>query len=275
MINFLRKSSSSFSKSALYTLYGAVFGLMFPVFATIALLLNGSQGVFEAQLDGGVLIWMIDTAPLFLGLFARQAGIRQDSVERLTEQLEGRLKESQSDRAHIVHSSTQLIFFIDRNDLHVLEANPAAQEAIGHSIEELSQQEALSFVNNIDKEQFRQTVQPLEEGKGKVVVRTHFLRKDEEPFPVEVVLESTVFMGRHGYLAIATDRSEQEEHQTQMMRASKLASIGELSAGVGHEINNPLLVVANAANKMASEVVNPTEAFNKSFHRLQIATSRI
>jgi signal transduction histidine kinase len=39
--------------------------------------------------------------------------------------------------------------------------------------------------------------------------------------------------------------AEREEMQRQLYQSSKLASIGELSAGVAHEINNPLSYVSN------------------------------
>ncbi len=74
-----------------YTLYGALFGLLFLVVAT----------VFDARFRWGhvspsmlataqladPLLWIIDTAPFFLGFFARIGGIRQD---RLHEALDGR-----------------------------------------------------------------------------------------------------------------------------------------------------------------------------------------
>jgi PAS domain S-box-containing protein len=53
--------------------------------------------------------------------------------------------------------------------------------------------------------------------------------------------------------------AEREEMQRQLYQSSKLASIGELSAGVAHEINNPLNGVINFAQLLKDEEVPRSE----------------
>ncbi|MEJ2304555.1 MAG: GAF domain-containing protein [Anaerolineales bacterium] len=83
-----------------YTCLGALFGLLFPLIATIwnfyHLHLTASWDSFiKIQMDNPMQ-WMIDTAPLFLGLFAWLAGMRQTKVESLNKELEDHLKEKNS-----------------------------------------------------------------------------------------------------------------------------------------------------------------------------------
>lgn len=52
---------------------------------------------------------------------------------------------------------------------------------------------------------------------------------------------------------------EKEEMQRQLYESAKLASLGELSAGVAHEINNPLNGVINFAQLLKDEPVERTE----------------
>jgi signal transduction histidine kinase len=47
--------------------------------------------------------------------------------------------------------------------------------------------------------------------------------------------------------------AEREEMQRQLYQSSKLASVGELSAGVAHEINNPLNGIINFAQLLKDE----------------------
>ncbi len=65
-----------------YTLYGVLFGCMFPLGATIieSIHAQGSLTLANVMLvqRGNVLLWIIDSAPFWLGLFARIGGIRQD-----------------------------------------------------------------------------------------------------------------------------------------------------------------------------------------------------
>ena len=67
-----------------YTFYGFLFGICFPLIATpiTAFLDSGSinwVALVEAQ-TATPLLWIIDSAPLFLGLFARLAGVREDRL---------------------------------------------------------------------------------------------------------------------------------------------------------------------------------------------------
>jgi len=56
--------------------------------------------------------------------------------------------------------------------------------------------------------------------------------------------------------------AEREEMQRQLYQSSKLASIGELSAGVAHEINNPLNGIINFAQLLKDEE-RPRSEFEK------------
>jgi anti-anti-sigma regulatory factor len=69
-----------------YLCYGALFGALFPLTATIFdIWLRGlpfSRASAAAVQATQPLHWMIDSAPLFLGLFAALAGRRQDRLEQ-------------------------------------------------------------------------------------------------------------------------------------------------------------------------------------------------
>lgn len=96
-----------------YTVLGVVFGLCFPLLGTAlcAWTEYGSLAPWawrRAQLERP-LLWIIDTAPFFLGLFAGLAGVRQDRVERLYATLQRVHREQQA-----VHDAmADLLFVID------------------------------------------------------------------------------------------------------------------------------------------------------------------
>ncbi len=78
-----------------YALLGAVFGLLFPVGATVFdVLMQNLEFGFSSFLHvqkTQPLHWIIDTAPIFLGLFASFAGKRQDHVIAINEGLENEI----------------------------------------------------------------------------------------------------------------------------------------------------------------------------------------
>jgi len=67
-----------------YAIYGALFGAFFPLAGTLfqAGMLGGAGSIGDriGQVQAMPLMWIIDTAPFFLGLFASLAGRRQDEI---------------------------------------------------------------------------------------------------------------------------------------------------------------------------------------------------
>ncbi len=104
-----------------YGLLGAAFGLLFPVLASVVLIresggMLGLGEIIELHLKTPLLL-IIDTAPIFLGLFAALAGRREDRLQQSNRQLEElvvSLEEGVTDRARdldrtvkVGHSVTQ------------------------------------------------------------------------------------------------------------------------------------------------------------------------
>ncbi len=53
-----------------------------------------------------------------------------------------------------------------------------------------------------------------------------------------------------GVLGIARDITERNRMESQLLQASKMAAIGELAAGVAHEINNPVGIISGTAEQL-------------------------
>jgi GAF domain-containing protein len=85
------------SEASRYLLYGVIFGLLFPIVATLIKinLLKLSfniLNIISVQL-ADPLLWIIDSAPIFLGVFSFLAGRRQDSLQDVNRELEIRDRE--------------------------------------------------------------------------------------------------------------------------------------------------------------------------------------
>ncbi|HEX7243551.1 MAG TPA: ATP-binding protein, partial [Longimicrobiaceae bacterium] len=81
-------------------------------------------------------------------------------------------------------------------------------------------------------------------------------RKSGENFPILVSASPSYGPGGEltGVVSIAVDLTEQMETQRRLLQSSKLAAIGELVAGVAHELNNPLTVVKTTAHLLEAEL---------------------
>ena len=127
--------------------------------------------------------------------------------------------------------------------------NPAAQQVFGYAEHEVLGQPLSLLMQPVDREAHDQALRryvetrevrditPKTEQQGR--------RKGGEVFPMELSLtvidlpEGIVFLGA------IHDLTERRRMQSMIFQAEKLASLGLLSAGVAHEINNPLAYVGN------------------------------
>jgi PAS domain S-box-containing protein len=88
------------------------------------------------------------------------------------------------------------------------------------------------------------------------------LRRDGSEFPVEVSLSFVETGEGVRVIAFVTDISERVAFQRAARQADKLAALGTLSAGIAHEINNPIGIITSRVEVMlleAEEEGLPTE----------------
>lgn len=81
-------------------------------------------------------------------------------------------------------------------------------------------------------------------GSGREVVAK---RQDGSEFPIDLSVGEGVVDGRRLFVAILRDISERKRLQAKLSLSERLAAIGELAAGVAHEINNPTNTILNCA----------------------------
>lgn len=137
------------SQTARYTLAGVAFGLAFPIVATALSLLvkrlAASPANIVAVQASDPLLWIIDTAPLFLGWLARFAGRRQDALlasnERLRQDeqaltsLKGNLEQGVAERTRELDQRNELMASLLRVTASI--AAPAEVDAIVDSVSTL------------------------------------------------------------------------------------------------------------------------------------------
>ena len=195
--------------------------------------------------EGGQIIYGEDSEVEFI------SGAFMDITERKL--AERAMHESEKNYRSLFNSGPDPIFVLDRDRFEILDANPRAEETYGYSKEELVGR-PFSTLGAPGNKQFNETMK-IEVEKSKERMRAcvisqkeqHF-KKGNQPFYVRVIACPTRYSQGEAIIVAVTDITEMLEKDAQLAQASKMTTLGQMSAGIAHELNQPLNVI-----KMGSE----------------------
>ncbi len=148
--------------------------------------------------------------------------------------------------ARIIEDSINEVYIVDRQTLRFLEVNRGARENLGYSLEELRQLSPPSIKLAGTLDEFSDRINSLTTGRlERLEFETMHVRKDGSTYPVIMNVQAARLLDRDVFVAIGSDLSQRRELETQLAEAQRLESIGQLAAGVAHEMNTPLQFVGN------------------------------
>jgi PAS domain S-box-containing protein len=180
----------------------------------------------------------------------RVIGTAQDITRQLAQ--ERRLRESQM----IFQQAFENAFdgFLLLNDrMQVVRVNRALRQMLNYEEEELVGRDPAVL---LDADSYSEVMKSFEllatgESDGYRVERT-YRAKDGTPIPVNV--GASAMRREDGRLRLVIvhvqDQRSIQEAQTQLLHSAKLAAIGELTAGITHELKNPLGAILNTAEML-------------------------
>ncbi|NNF07756.1 MAG: PAS domain S-box protein, partial [Candidatus Eisenbacteria bacterium] len=121
--------------------------------------------------------------------------------------------------------------------------NSAWTETLGYTLTELRSKPFIEFVHPDDREVTIAEASRLTSGESTTRFENRYLAKDGSYR--HLLWSTTVSVGRQTYFCVVRDVTHQKEMEAQLGETRRMESIGQLAAGVAHEINTPMQYIGN------------------------------
>lgn len=191
-------------------------------------LLQGIERVGAGDLSTPIQVQSRDE----IGALARSFNIM---TERLRAS-ERELRESEAKYRSLFENDPNPIFVVDLETFRILDVNIRAVETYGYSRDEFL---GMSFLD-LAEERDAQKIEELATQACIFLPRVRHRRKSGDHLYVNIHSCPRLHLGRDVIIANIADITDRVQTEAQLIQAGKMATLGEMSAGVAHELNQPL-----------------------------------
>jgi len=169
------------------------------------------------------------------------------------EQAEEKLRQSEAKYRTLFEATADGILIADLETRQFLYANPAICRMLGYTEEELRKMDVADIHPKKDLKSVLAEFDAQARGDKTLASDIPCLRKDGTIVYADINTVNIMVDGRQCNAGFFRDITRRKQAEQKALVNAKLASIGELVAGVAHEVNNPLTGILGYAQLLAEK----------------------
>ncbi|MBP2681786.1 MAG: Two-component sensor PilS [Candidatus Krumholzibacteriota bacterium] len=233
--------------SLCYTGYGVIEteGVLRPAAASVA---AADAGMFIRAYMHVSLFFIVGALSGYLADRVKQRGSQLDTAR-------SKLKQLRLDTERILEHMSSGVLVVDSAG-KILGINPTAEQILGVDKSDVVGIRIDAAFDPLMPEFAGEIAGALESGQGRLRHELTLRRPDGSNLPLGMstsILKDDAGEGR-GVIAVFKDLTEVHQMEERMRKADRLAAIGELSAGIAHEIRNPLASISGSIEILYNEL---------------------
>ncbi len=202
----------------------------------------------------------LKTANRNLAGAAKQLRDLNQNLEQKVEERTEELSRSEKKFRHLFSASKDMVFFNDAAN-RLVDMNDSGFEMLGYSREETNDLQLTDLFHN--PEEIMTYAEMLRRDGYIKDLHLEFARKDGSA--ISVLLSATAILGENGERlgseVIAKDLTKLKIMMEQLSASEKMASVGQMAAGVAHEINTPLGIILGYSQLLMDEFADGSEQY--------------
>ncbi len=178
--------------------------------------------------------------------------LEKEIAERI--KAEKDVRESEENYRNLYDNAPDMYFSVNSKQ-RIITCNDTGSDMLGYRKEEIIGKDLACFLTEDSGRVMKKEFPRLLHDKVLNNLQMTFIRKNSSTFPA-ILNVYAKFDGDGRFMlsrAIARDVTELKKAEAETMRASHLAALGELAAGVAHEINNPINGIINYTQILANK----------------------
>ncbi len=187
--------------------------------------------------------------------------IAKDRYMELAENLDKKVKEqtlyileSEKKYRNLIEQAKYGILLIEPKTEKIIEVNPFVEQMLEMKENEIVNKSFIEFFQNEVKNRVRAGLRLAKIKGSRNFYNVNLIRKDGTNILVDLSIVNLKINGKEIFLVSVYDLREREKLEIELRKSERLTVIGSLTAGIIHEINNPLTAIVSLAQSIADDL---------------------